>query len=108
RRRFTEHGRGAEGDLAAEAFYDKLASHFRRETPFLAAIVAPHHNERHRHSNGDILLRFMSGGGLARWIFEGAVRAFINSKKKAAPAAVRPVPGGIGFADTDKAGFSHT
>src|SRR5215470_12021729 len=40
-RRFTEHGRGAEGDLAAEAFYDKLASHFRRETPFLAAIVSP-------------------------------------------------------------------
>src|SRR5262249_35923699 len=34
-RRFAEHGRGAEGDLAVEAFYDKLASHFRRETPFL-------------------------------------------------------------------------
>src|SRR5690349_21853679 len=38
--RFSEHGRGGEGDLAAEAFYDKLARHFRRETPFLAAIIS--------------------------------------------------------------------
>jgi len=107
-RRFTEHGRGAEGDLAAEAFYDKLASHFRRETPFLAAIVAPHHNERHRHSNGDILLRFMSGGGLARWIFEGPIRAFINPKTSAAQVAFEPLPGGIELANTDKADLPST
>ncbi len=45
--RFSEHGRGAEGDLAAEAFYDILASHFRRETPFLAAIVSQPYRRRH-------------------------------------------------------------
>src|SRR5689334_5564928 len=41
--RFVEHGRGAEGDLAAEAFYDKLAAEFSRERPFLAAIVSAQH-----------------------------------------------------------------
>jgi len=100
--RFAEHGRGAEGDLAAEAFYDKLASHFGRETPFLAAIVSQPHNDRHRHANGDVLSRFMSGGGLVRWACEGLVRAFINLKTSAAQVAFEPLPGGIELANTDK------
>ena len=115
-RRFTEHGHGGEGDLAAEAFYDKLASHFGREPPFLAAIVSPHgavaprvgsgasrpHNGHQRHGNGDVLSRFMSGVGLARWTFDGAVRAFINPRTGTAQVAFEPLPGGIELANTDK------
>jgi len=99
---FTEHGRGAEGDLAAAAFYDKLASHFGRETPFLAAIASQPHNERYRRTNGDVLSRFMSGGGLVRWACQGPVRAFINPKTSAAQVAFEPLPGGIELANTEK------
>jgi hypothetical protein len=101
-RRFTEHGRGAEGDLAAEAFYDMLASHFGRETPFLAAIVSRPHNDRQRRGNGDVLSRFMGGAGLARWTFEGVARAFINPRTGAAQVAFEPLPGGIELANADK------
>ena len=105
-RRFAEHGRGAEGHLAAEAFYDKLASHFGRETPFLAAIVCPPdlapagdqtnfkpRNGSHRHS--DALSRFINGTAMTRWTFDGAVHAFINPKTGAAQVAFEPLPGGI-------------
>jgi hypothetical protein len=119
-RRFTEHGRGAEGDLAAEAFYDKLASHFGREASFLAAIVSPPevaalaanaeqaanpykaHNGSHRHGTGDVLSRFVGGVGLARWTFGGAVRAFVNPKTGAAQVAFEPLPGGIELASAAK------
>jgi hypothetical protein len=117
-RRFTEHGRGAEGDLAAQAFYDKLASHFGREASFLAAIVSPPeipvdgaeraanasrpHNGGHRHGTGDALSRFVGGAGLARWIFGGAVRAFVNPKTGAAQVAFEPLPGGIELASAEK------
>ncbi len=104
--RFAEHGRGAEGDLAAEAFYDKLASYFPRQTPFLAAIVSQPHNDRHRHGNGDILSRFMSGGGMARWTCDGAVRAFINPRTGAAQLAFEPLPGGIELASIDSFALS--
>jgi hypothetical protein len=118
-RRFAEHGRGAEGDLAAEALYDMLASRFGRQTPFLAAIVSSHdvavrsgdqaansaaskpHNGCHRDSNGDALSRFVNGAGLTRWTFDGAVRAFINPRTGAAQVAFAPLPGGIEFASTD-------
>ncbi len=107
--RFAEqHGRGAEGDLAAEAFYDKLASCFPRQTPFLAAIVPQPHNDRHRHGNGDILSRFMSGGGIARWTCDGAVRAFINPRTGAAQVAFEPLPGGIELASIDSFALSGT
>jgi hypothetical protein len=122
-RRFTEHGRGAEGDLAAEAFYDKLACHFARATPFLAAIIAPYqvaasrttgidhvatcgtarrHNGAQRRVSGDTLSRFMSRGGLARWAFEGPVHALINPHTGAAQVAFEPLPGGIEFISTNK------
>jgi hypothetical protein len=128
-RRFTEHGRGAEGDLAAEAFYDMLACHFGRDRPFLAAIVSSHdavawrlaprlgthlgsdevtdpaaakpHNGGPRHGNGDMLARFMSGAGLMRWTFNGAVRAFINPRTGAAQVAFEPLPGGVELARAD-------
>lgn len=121
RRRFTEHGRGAQGDLAAEAFYDKLACHFTRAAPFLAAIVAPQrsppycgtdhpastgtakpHNGGHRCDNGDAVSRFMGGDGLVRWAFAGPARAFINPKTGAAQVAFEPLPGGIEFASTNR------
>jgi hypothetical protein len=117
-RRFTEHGRGAEGDLAAEAFYDKLASHFGRAASFLAAIVSPSevaaasaepaanssrpHNGNHRQGTGDALSRFVGGAGLARWTFGGAVRAFVNPKTGAAQVAFEPLPGGIELASAAK------
>jgi len=98
--RFSEHGRGAEGDLAAEAFYDKLASNFGRETPFLAAIVSHPHTDR--DCNGEVLSRFMSGGELVRWTCDGPVRVFINLKTSAAQVAFEPLPGGIELANTSK------
>jgi len=117
-RRFTEHDRGAEGDLAAEAFYDKLASQFGRAASFLAAIVSPPeaaagsaeaaanpsrpHNGNHRHGTGDALSRFVGGAGLARWTFGGAVRAFVNPKTGAAQVAFEPLPGGIELASAEK------
>jgi hypothetical protein len=119
-RRFTEHGRGDEGDLAAQAFYDKLASHFGRERSFLAAIVSPPeaaapaasadqttnvskpHNGGYRHGTGDVLSRFVGGVGLARWTFGGAVHAFVNPKTGAAQVAFEPLPGAIELASTEK------
>ncbi len=119
--RFSEHGRGAEGDLAAEAFYDKLARNVRSEAPFLAAIVSLHetptasslatHQPVHSaskphngqcHSNGDMLSRFMTGVGLARWNFAGVAHAFINAKTGAAQVAFEPLPGGIELTSADK------
>jgi hypothetical protein len=116
-RRFSEHGRGPEGDLAAEAFYDKLACEFARESPFLAAIVSPHdattsgfdrcgavkpHDFDQRRMNGDVLARFMAGASLVRWTCEGPVRAFINAKTGAAQVAFEPLPGGIELTATAK------
>jgi len=119
-RRFAEHGRGAEGDLAAEVFYDKLASHFGQRAPFLAAIVSlpegaaaaataekaatasKPHNGGHRNGTGDVLSRFIGGAGLARWTFGGAVRAFVNPKTGNAQVAFEPLPGGIELASAEK------
>ena len=120
-RSFVEHGRGADGDLAAEAFYDKIASEFSREEPFLAAIVSPQHATAsdfgadgansalaklhqlsHGRANRDVLSRFMTGAGLVRWTFEGPVRAFLNARTGAAQIAFDPLPGGIDLTATDK------
>jgi len=120
RRRFVEHGRGDEGGLAAEALYDKLASLFRPDAPFLAAVVSPplgaspipgialestgagkaHLAER--RINGDVLCRFMRGGGLVRWNCSGRVRAHHNSKTGIAQVTFDPLPGCIELASADK------
>jgi hypothetical protein len=68
----------------------------------LAAIASQPHNERYRRTNGDVLSRFMSGGGLVRWACQGPVRAFINPKTSAAQVAFEPLPGGIELANTEK------
>jgi hypothetical protein len=96
-RRFVEHGRGAEGDLAAEAYYDKLAAEFSRERSFLAAIVSTPPAPA-----GEALSRFKSGGGLVRWAFDGPVRAFMNARTAAAQVTFDPLPGGIEFVAADR------
>lgn len=120
--RFSEHGRGPEGDLAAEAFYDKLARNVGNEAPFLTAIVSlpepgtsrslhsasKPHGSGHRNGNGDLLSRFTNGAGLARWAFAGPIHAFINAKTGAAQVAFEPLPGGIELTSTDKIAFPST
>src|SRR5262249_57387714 len=83
-------------------------SHFGRKAPFLAAIVSQSHDDRYHYSNGEILSRFMSGGGLIRWACEGPVRAFINAKTSAAQVAFEPLPGGIELANSDKLDLAGT
>jgi hypothetical protein len=123
-RRFVERGRGAEGDLAAQAFYDKLASLFRRDVPFLAAVVSPPlgtfaipgialesagtgktHLAEHRIDD-DVLCRFVRGGGLVRWNCSGRVRAHHNPRTGIAQVTFDPLPGGIELAGTDKLAHS--
>ena len=119
-RRFVEHGRGVEGGLAAEAFYDKLASHFGRDMPFLAAVVssplgisaisgialesagAEKKHLAERRINGDVLCRFMRGGGLVRRNCSGRVRAHHNPKTGIVQVTFHPLPGGIELISTDK------
>ena len=118
-RRFVEHGRDAEGDLAAQAFYDKLANLFGRDVPFLAAVMSPPlgtsaipgvaleggtgktHLAEHR-IDGDVLCRFVRGGGLVRWNCSGRVRAHHNLRTGIAQVTFDPLPGGIELAGTDK------
>ena len=119
-RRFGECGRDSEANLATQAFYDKLSSYFGQETPFLAALVlsplgaaaisgaAPLRASigkariAERRTNGDVLSRFMRGGGLVRWTCSGRVRAHHNSKTGIAQVTFDPLPGGIELASADK------
>jgi hypothetical protein len=119
-RRFVECGRDSEANLATQAFYDKLDTYFGRETPFLAALVslplgaaavsggASRHaginNARsaERRTNGDVLSRFMRGGGLVRWTCYGRMRAHHNPKTGIAQITFDPLPGGIELASADR------
>ena len=119
-RRFVECGRDSEANLATQAFYEKLDAYFGRETPFLAALVslplgavavsggASRHagisNARsaERRTNGDVLSRFMRGGGLVRWTCCGRVRAHHNPKTGIAQITFDPLPGGIELASANK------
>jgi hypothetical protein len=104
RRRFVEHGRGDEGGLAAEALYDKLASLFRPDAPFLAAVVSP---PLGASPIPGIALE-STGAGKAhlaersRWNCSGRVRAHHNSKTGIAQVTFDPLPGGIELASADK------
>jgi hypothetical protein len=119
-RGFGECGRDSEANLATQAFYDKLGSCFGQETSFLAALVssplgaaaisgaAPHRagigkaRIAERRTNGDVLSRFMRGGGLVRWMCSGRVRAHHNPKTGIAQVTFDPLPGGIELASADK------
>ena len=118
-RRFGECGRDSEANLATQAFYDKLGTCFGQETPFLAALVslplgaaaitgnAPLRARigkariKHR-TNGDVLSRFMRGGGLVRWTCSGRMRAHHNPKTGLVQVTFDPLPGGLELAGADK------
>ncbi len=46
---FVDNGRGVDGDLAAEAFYDKLASAFSDHAPFVVTLIPRARNVRLVH-----------------------------------------------------------
>jgi hypothetical protein len=114
--RFVENGRGAAGDLAAEAFYDKLTCSFSGDMPFVAALVLPRrappratataiclrqapalkalHNNR-RDIADNALSRFMNGTEFARWKFCGPVRCYLNPRCGSAQVTFGDMPGGI-------------
>jgi hypothetical protein len=120
-RSFVEHGRGIDGDLAAEAFYDKLAHDFDEDTPFVAAIALRKDDIGHMPfetspSAGAMLqpgrggnagqhgafLRFVGGTELARWQMCGRVRAFLNPQVGTAQVTFDDLPGGIGLISTGR------
>jgi hypothetical protein len=118
-RRFTECGRHSEANLATQALYDKLASYFGQDTPFLAALVSSPTGASavlgsaplgagigkarfaERRINGDVLSRFMRGGGLVRWACSGRMRAHHNPNTGTAQVTADPLPGGIELSSTD-------
>jgi hypothetical protein len=119
-RRFTECGRYSEANLATQALYDKLASCFGPDTPFLAALVSSpmgasavsHSAPRsarlgkarfaERPIDADFLGRFMRGGGLVRWTCSGRVRAHHNPNTGIAQITFDPLPGCVELSGTDK------
>lgn len=125
-RRFAGCGRDSEANLATQAFYDKLGSCFGQETPFLAALLSsPPGAEAisgsthpsadigkarlgERRANGDVLSRFMRGGGLVRWACSGRVRTHHNPKTGIAQVTFDPLPGGLELSSADKLAHSAT
>jgi hypothetical protein len=127
RGRFVENGRGADGDLAAEAFHDKLTCSFSGDVPFVAALVLPRrappraaasasclrqtpavkalHNNR-RDTVDNALSRFMNGSKFARWKFCGAVRCYLNPRCGSAQVTFGDMPGGIELIRTPERGAS--
>lgn len=125
--RFIEGGRGADGNLAAEAFYDKLAREFANDRTFVAMAVSPRRMlprslrldvgggeadspaKRRRDSHGH-WPAFMTGTEIARWNFRGRMRAYVNPSDAAAAASAQVMfdglPGGIELAGTGK--FTET
>ncbi len=101
-RHFVENGRGAAGDLAAEAFYDKLAWNFPGDTPFVAALIT--RPRPARLANCDIVPGLIGGAELARWRFRGQVRAYLNPAAGIAQVTFDELPGGIAL--VSKNGFA--
>jgi hypothetical protein len=114
--RFIENGRGATGDLAAEAFYDKLICSFSGDMPFVAALVLPRRappraaataicvrqapavkarGGNRRDTLHNALSRFMNGSEFARWKFCGPVRCYLNPRCGSAQVTFGDMPGGI-------------
>lgn len=119
RRRFVEHPRGAESDLATAAFYDKLASGFENESAFAAALVFPRDRSlprsadpvssngapvRHarRTARGSAFSRFVNGTELAKWTFHGRVRAHVDPAAGTVQVAFDELPGSITFVSEPK------
>lgn len=116
-RRFAEDERCVEGDLAATVFYDKLNTCFDDDSTFVAALMFPKHPApamlgfdleaasadkaaswaARCGRGGRVFSRFMNGSELARWIFSGRVRAYLNPPAGAVQVAFEELPGGIAF-----------
>jgi|GEM_PF-5142689 hypothetical protein len=120
-RTFVEHGRGINGDLAAEAFYDKLAHDFHDEAPFVASIALCKDDVGHTlfetspfaratlqpgkgRNAGEhgALMRFVGGTELARWRICGRVRAYLNPRIGTAQVTFDDLPGGIKLISTSR------
>lgn len=122
--RFVERSRGADGNLAAEAFYDKLARGFANDRAFVAMLVSPRRMlqrslqldvgndqsdtpaKRRWESHGR-WPALMNGNELARWHFRGRVRAYVSSSSAAAVVGAQVtfdgLPGGVQMISTGKA-----
>jgi hypothetical protein len=114
-RRFFENPRGAESDLAAAAFYDKLASGFENESVFAAALLFPRRRSAPRtagpvssngapvrHARRAAFSRFVNGTELAKWSFHGCVRAHVDPSTGTAQVAFDELPGSITFVSEPK------
>lgn len=112
-RSFAEDARSVDGDLAAVAFYDKLRTCFDDDSTLVAALMFPKRlapamldfdldaafdNSR----RGRIFSKFLNGSELARWMFSGRVRAYLNPAADAAQVAFDELPGGIAFESRSK------
>jgi hypothetical protein len=111
-RRFVEDPTGAESDLAAAAFYDKLASRFEDESAFAAALVFPRRRsvsrsadpvssngapDARRTARGDAFSRFVNGTELAKWTFHGRVLAHVDPAAGTVQVAFDELPGSVTF-----------
>ena len=123
RRQFVEHARGDEGDLAADAFYDKLAYEFADGVPFVSALIVSRDkafeaslgvshvapvlprsggaqdaagNERRA------LMRLIHGDEVAKWNFSGRVRAYLGTGAETAQVSFEDLPGGIELISTNR------
>lgn len=118
-RRFVENPRSTESDLAAAAFYDKLASGFENECAFAAALLFPRRRGVFRStdplsSNGAPVRRprrsarrsafsgFVNGTELAKWSYHGRVRAHVDSSAGTVQVAFDELPGSITFVSDPK------
>lgn len=117
-RQFVENGRGSDGDLAAEVFYDKLAYDFADDDPFVSALVVsaetiadvpgdtstpPRRLTRTRNAElGEerALARFIHGAEFARWNFSGRIRAHLGTGARTAQISFEDLPGGIALTHT--------
>ncbi len=98
-RHFMETGRGDAGDLAAEAFYDKLAATFSHHASLVAILIPQSCTVR--LANGRFSSPLASVSDLARWKFRGRVRAYLNPGTAAAQVTFDELPGGITLASRD-------
>jgi hypothetical protein len=120
-RSFVEHARGDEGDLAAAAFYDKLAYSFAGGVPFVSALIVTRDKSleatlgvsrgtlalptsgrtRDAVSNEErALTSLVHGDEFAKWNFSGRVRAYLGTG--AVQVSFEDLPGGIELISTDK------
>ncbi len=113
-RRFVENPRGAESELAAAAFYDKLASGLENESAFAAALLFPRRRSKSRSADpasrkaapighvrrtarDSVSTRFVNGTELAKWSFHGCVRAHVDPAAGTVQVAFDELPGSITF-----------